>query len=202
HNLSPEATRLQSLLKFKTLFTMNPTDPKFDPIYLISSLLDPQQSIKLTNQLFEIAKLEASNISIQYRVNQKSSPYHHQILKQIKEYEENQKILEAEKNVEYAFSASQNKKADQILKQKIHSEDPMADFFRSKEQKNNKSKAENDTETNNNVYAASVQNRFGIKPGQRWDGVDRSNGFEKRIMNKSNEKIAEINRRYSQSYDL
>ncbi|TFK46789.1 hypothetical protein OE88DRAFT_1720973 [Heliocybe sulcata] len=59
-------------------------------------------------------------------------------------------------------------------------DDPMAAFVSKKRSKGPK-KPEY-------TGPAPPPNRFGIRPGYRWDGVDRSNGFEKKLFQRINEK--------------
>jgi len=44
-------------------------------------------------------------------------------------------------------------------------------------------------------------NRFNIRPGAQWDGVDRSNGFEGRYFQRRNAKLATATERYHWSVE-
>ncbi|NXP80037.1 BUD13 protein, partial [Ramphastos sulfuratus] len=63
---------------------------------------------------------------------------------------------------------------DQMLREQEREGDPMADFIRKRKAKENKEKKEKPRYKG----PAPPLNRFNIWPGHRWDGVDRSNGFE------------------------
>lgn len=65
---------------------------------------------------------------------------------------------------------------DQMLREQEREGDPMADFIRRKRAKEGKD-AKGKPHYNG---PAPPLNRFNIWPGYRWDGVDRSNGFEQK----------------------
>uniref|UniRef100_A0A6J0TT38 BUD13 homolog n=1 Tax=Pogona vitticeps TaxID=103695 RepID=A0A6J0TT38_9SAUR len=66
---------------------------------------------------------------------------------------------------------------DKMLREQEREGDPMADFIRKKKA----SKERKDTKEKPRYNGpAPPLNRFNIWPGYRWDGVDRSNGFEQK----------------------
>ncbi|XP_053307571.1 BUD13 homolog isoform X2 [Spea bombifrons] len=64
---------------------------------------------------------------------------------------------------------------DQMLREREREGDPMAKFLQKKKEKENTGKNERPRYKGTNP----PPNRYNIWPGYRWDGVDRSNGFEK-----------------------
>ncbi|KAI9704540.1 MAG: Pre-mRNA-splicing factor cwc26 [Bogoriella megaspora] len=91
-----------------------------------------------------------------------------------------QKLANAErkKELEDAKYLTVARKADDYgmnreLKEQERWNDPALGFLAKKEKKKSK--------TGKPLYkGAAVPNRYGIRPGHRWDGVDRGNGFEKK----------------------
>ncbi|KAG2018204.1 pre-mRNA-splicing factor CWC26 [Coprinopsis cinerea AmutBmut pab1-1] len=86
---------------------------------------------------------------------------------------------ELEKNKSRPFARTiDDKDLNEEMKQKELWNDPAAAFLTKK-----KSKGPRRPEY---TGPTPPPNRFGIKPGYRWDGVDRSNGFEKKFFQAQN----------------
>ncbi len=80
-------------------------------------------------------------------------------------------------------------KLEEELKNEIRKDDPMAKYAMSKLQQH--SKRNKTTDGQHQTQAKPIYkgpppkaNRFGIRPGYRWDGNDRGNGFEDKILAK------------------
>lgn len=80
----------------------------------------------------------------------------------------------------YAEQTNKDKQAPKTeseLKGRKLADDPMLAYFREKEKE--KQGADNGAKIYKDPYPP---NRYNIRPGHRWDGVDRSNGHEKRLI--------------------
>lgn len=64
-------------------------------------------------------------------------------------------------------------------------DDPMLEYMRKKKQDDNKKKG---VQEKPKYLGQFPDNRFNIRPGYRWDGVDRSNGYEKKYFSMINSK--------------
>ena len=73
----------------------------------------------------------------------------------------------------------------------IHEEDPMAAYFMKKSTAKQQAVAVKTGRPVMPVYKGPTPppNRFKIRPGYRWDGVDRSNGWEKKVLQTSQKAI-------------
>eukprot|EP00968_Pinguiococcus_pyrenoidosus_P017353 scaffold1724_cov246-Pinguiococcus_pyrenoidosus.AAC.25 len=103
-----------------------------------------------------------------------------------KEYEEE---LENIRNEPFA-RAHDDPRLERMRKEELRPDDPMLAYVQKQRAKTGKSTKK--------AYTGPPPppNRFGIPPGYRWDGVDRGNGFEARVLAKTNvsrlESIAHI----------
>ncbi|XP_050300788.1 BUD13 homolog [Anthonomus grandis grandis] len=85
---------------------------------------------------------------------------------------------------------------EKYLKDQEREGDPMLAYLR---QKKRKKDIEEGKPMKQKYQGDAPPNRFGIWPGYRWDGVDRSNGYEKQWFQVQNSKKASIEETYKWS---
>jgi len=116
-------------------------------------------------------------------------------LKQVEELEQRYQEHMHEASKPFARAADDEDLRDH-LRQQERLDDPMLEYMRKKKRDDNVKKGVLEKPAYIGTYP---DNRFNIKPGYRWDGVDRSNGYEKKffMMHASKKSIEEEAYRYS-----
>ncbi|KAH9308249.1 hypothetical protein KI387_036160, partial [Taxus chinensis] len=125
-------------------------------------------------------------------------------LAQKREAEAKQAELELEKNKPFARSRD-DPELEKMLKERVRWGDPMAHLVKKTNIEPMLENLDDDEKMKESgfIIPQSVPshswlkrgvdppvNRYGIKPGRHWDGVDRSNGFERESFKRQNEKQA------------
>ncbi|KAG1840703.1 Pre-mRNA-splicing factor of RES complex-domain-containing protein [Suillus subalutaceus] len=112
----------------------------------------------------------------------------------VQKQEEDARKRQLEKNRSLPFARrADDKELNEELKAKERWNDPAAAFLTK-----SRSKGPRKPEY---TGPSPPPNRFGIKPGYRWDGVDRGNGFEKKYFQRHNERKRNTAASYEWSVD-
>merc|ERR1712037_390984 len=93
-----------------------------------------------------------------------------------------------------------DKDFNDLQKAKMHQDDPMFEYMMSKNKTKTK-KARQQSSKKMYTGSSTAPNRFGILPGYRWDGVDRSTGFENKLFTYHNEKRIQVNQAWRANTD-
>ncbi|GME93229.1 unnamed protein product [Ambrosiozyma monospora] len=98
----------------------------------------------------------------------------------------NESELDKKLKLDSKSESSSMKKKNEIPKsEQIDDDDPALLFSKNLQKEHRKRTGKYVSATGRKLYkGAFPENRFGVKPGHRWDGVDRSNGFEHRWFEK------------------
>ncbi|CDW59399.1 Bud13 domain containing protein [Trichuris trichiura] len=105
-------------------------------------------------------------------------------VKQVKEREA--KLEEMAKEIEKPLARyAGDEDLEAHLKSQLYEDDPMYEYMMRKRRR------ENPGPPQCSKARLALPNRFSIPPGARWDGVDRSNGFETRLLSQKNLRQAE-----------
>lgn len=110
-------------------------------------------------------------------------------LKQVEDYETHLQEAVHEMNKPLARAADDGDLQD-YLKNQERLDDPMLEYMRKKKQDTSRKAGAAEKPL---YQGTAPENRFGIRPGYRWDGVNRSNGYEQKYFDKiSSKKAIEI----------
>ncbi|CAH1391647.1 unnamed protein product [Nezara viridula] len=142
---------------------------------------------KKTGKIRDIDKEKEEEVKKSARVTERENKYARwgKGLKQIEEAEERVADYLHEVNKPLARYAN-DQDLDRMLKARDREGDPMLDYIRNKQSES----IDVDNRGKPTYQGYYLPNRFNIRPGHRWDGVDRSNGYEKQWFEKQNAKKA------------
>jgi len=120
---------------------------------------------------------------------------------QRREQEERKRELENAKLLKVSRFAD-DEELNAELKDRSRWNDPAAQFLNSKTKSASAVSTGGKAASGKKLYmGASEPNRYGIKPGYRWDGVDRSNGFERRWFDARNKQTSNKEAEYAWQMD-